>query len=190
MNWFTGKTKKLWLWHPKFYPILGIIEIFLNNKNSHFKLLLNTCHQVQFHKNVYVSRKVQKCYFGAKITHYPILGMMTVFLKNPNSHFEPLFKACCQLQFQITLIIKDLEYSSKVTIFCQCLIYSILDAIRTSQKRASSLFFIYWTLTSCKKSEKRHKQILRKRHYRGMKGWIEGWTEDGQTDGWRTEMNS
>ena len=112
MNWFTGKTKKLWLWHPKFYPILGIIEIFLNNKSSHFKLLLNTCHQVQLHKNVYVSRKVQKCCFGAKITHYPILGIMTVFLKNPDSHFEPLFKACRQLQFQKTLIRFRIQFKS------------------------------------------------------------------------------
>ena len=35
-----------------------------------------------------------------------------------------------------------------------------------SQKKSPLLFSVYWILTSCKKSEKSNKPILRKRHYR------------------------
>ena len=48
------------------------------------------------------------------------------------------------------------------------------------KNRAPSLLFVYWTLTSCKKSEKTNEPIPRKVCY-----WRTDWLTDGRTDkGW------
>ena len=74
---FEKNSKKLIL-IPKmtYIPILGIRRIFFKMQNSHFKLLCNTFHQVQFQKNLRnrFREKFKNVDFRPRMTLFPYFG--------------------------------------------------------------------------------------------------------------------
>ena len=87
----------------------------------------------------------------------PFCAYKEFSLKTKNYQFYPPFNVYHQVQFQKNLMKR---FTAKVH-FCwlqKWSIYSILGNTRVFQiKRAPPLFGVYWTLTSCKKSEKSHR---------------------------------
>ena len=78
---------------------------------------MNTCHQVQFKKNL-MNRFTE--IWAQKWLISPIFEI-TVFLKNPNCHFQPFLNTCHQIQFQKNLMsrfkekFKDVDFGPKIT---------------------------------------------------------------------------
>ena len=119
---------------------------------------------------------------GPKMPHLPHFRYNKNFLKlwaMPISSVYKTLTSCKKSEKSNEQILRKVR---KCQFWAQkCPISAILGIIRVFLKKlAPSLSSVYWTLTSCKKSEKSNEPILRKRHYRRTDGRTYGRTY-GQT---------
>ena len=139
-------------------------------------------------------------FLGTKVNCWIFQEQILIIFHWPIQCSSPFFKKMKPLSvngFYLKFVIKvkctlneSILNSSKVLILGPQMAHLLHfgQNMSFSEKRASSLFSVYWILTSFKKIEKSNEPILRKRHYRRTNGWTDK-QSDRSMDGY-TELNS